>query len=57
MCVVFGSTLSDSTRHDFGGHYEKHQDEIEGIQYAVKKKEDVKKRQNLFVKRSSEVWQ
>ena len=29
MCIVFESTLSDNKRHDFSGHYEKHQVEIE----------------------------
>ena len=29
MCIVFESTLSDNTRHDFSGHYKKHQVKIE----------------------------
>ena len=29
MCIVSESTLSDNTSHDFSGHYENHQVEIE----------------------------
>ena len=37
MCIVFESTLSDSTRHDSSGHHMKQQVEIEEKQYVFKK--------------------
>ncbi|XP_076346237.1 general transcription factor II-I repeat domain-containing protein 2A-like isoform X1 [Tachypleus tridentatus] len=65
MCIVCESTLSENRRHDLSRHYKKHQVEVEEKQklmpgselrkeYVVKKKEDMKKRRNLFVKRSCE---
>ena len=64
MSIDFQSILSDNTRHNFSGSYEKHQVEIELKQklvngcellkkYVVKKKRGYRKRQNLFVRRSS----
>ncbi|XP_076311275.1 SCAN domain-containing protein 3-like [Tachypleus tridentatus] len=65
MCIVCESTLSDNRRHDLSRHYKKHQVEVKEKQklmpgselhkeYVVKKKENMKKRRNLFVKRSCE---
>ena len=65
MCIVCETTFSDNRRNDLSRHYKKHQDEIEGKlkllpcsdlrkKYVAKKKEDFKKRQNLFVTKSCE---
>ena len=59
MCIVFESTLSDNTRHDFSGHYKRHQVEIkEKLKFLpgseFEKKENIIKTQNLFAKRSCE---
>jgi len=63
MCIVCESILSDYRSYDPSRHYKKHQAEIEEKQklvlgselpkeYVVKKKEDITKRQSLFVKKS-----
>ena len=62
MCIVCESSLSYRRRHDPSRNHMKHQVDrrtkiiVTELQkeYVVKRKEDVKKRQNLFVKRSSE---
>ena len=43
MCIVFESTLSDSTRHDISGHHKKHQVEIEEKQKLVPGSESLTK--------------
>ena len=65
MCIVCETKFSDNRRNDLSRHYKKHQAEIEGKlkllpgsdlrkEYVAKKKEDIKKRQNLFVTKSCE---
>ena len=59
MCIVCETTFSDNRRNDLSRHFKKHQAEIKGKEkllpssdlrkeYVAKKKEDFKKRQNLF---------
>ena len=64
MCIVFESTLSDNTRHDFSGHNKKHQVEIEEKLKLVpgselRKKFVVKKKIDKisFLREVVKVWQ
>ena len=65
LCIVCEKTLSQNRRHDLKRHYEIHKTEIEGKlklvlgselrkEYVTKKKEEIRKRQNLFTKISCE---
>lgn len=66
LCIVCENTFSHNRRHDLNRHYKtQHQTEIEGKlklvlgselrkEYVIKKKEEIKRRQNIFVKRSCE---
>ena len=66
LCIVCESTLSQNRRHDLNRHYKtQHQSEIEGKlklmvgselrkEYLIKKKQEIRRRQNVFVKKSSE---
>lgn len=62
LCIVCENTFSHNRRHDLNRHYKtQHQTEIEGKlklvlgselrkEYVIKKKEEIKRRQNIFVK-------
>lgn len=66
LCIVCENTLSQNRRHDLNRHYKtQHQTEIEGKlklvlgselrkEYVTKKKEEIRRRQNVFTKRSCE---
>ena len=65
LCIVCENTLSDNRRHDLNRHYKKHQAEVEEKlklvhgselrkEYVIKKKDEIKRRQTIFVKRSCE---